>query len=309
MKIIVTGATGFLGKNLCEHLKLEGHVITELNSKNCDLTKRDSLDQFSGTKYDLIYHLAVWTEAGDFCLYHPGEQWIVNQAINTNVLAWWQKNQSQAKLICMGTSCSYDPSLPHTEENYLIGTPTDSLFTYAMTKRMLYVGLLALQKQFGMKYLCLVPSTLYGPNYPLERHKQSHFIFDLIKKIARGKHFNEPVILWGDGYQKRELIYIQDFIQAMTILATTADSILVNIGGGAEYTIRDFAEMISKIIGYDANQIQYDTSKYVGAKAKFLITDKLKTIMPEFQNTSLEKGLTATVNWYLEKEIKPLLKN
>src|SRR5262249_35028438 len=165
MNILVTGATGFLGRVLCSQLEAQGHRLVRLHSKNCDLTGQESLQQFNDQEYDHIYHLAAWTQAGDFCLYHPGEQWIINQQINTHVLAWWHKHQPQAKLICIGSSCSYDPHLPLAEENYLVGTPIDSLFTYAMTKRMLYTGLLALHKQFGLRYLCVVPSTLYGPGY------------------------------------------------------------------------------------------------------------------------------------------------
>merc|ERR1712070_293364 len=96
------------------------------------------------------------------------------------------------------------------EENYLTGTPISSLFTYAMTKRMLYAGLLALNKQYSLNYLCLVPSTLYGAGYHTDG-RQMHFIFDLIRKIIRGKLYNEPVILWGDGTQSRELVFVEDF--------------------------------------------------------------------------------------------------
>ena len=203
MKILITGASGFLGRALISKLGNLGHELVGLNSKNCDLTKQDSLDLFNDRSYDQIYHLSAWTKAGDFCLYHSGEQWIINQKINTNVLAWWLKYQPQAKLICMGTSCGYDPNMELIEENYLLGKPIDSLYTYAMTKRMLYVGLVSLNKQFGLKYLYLIPSTLYGPGYRADA-KNSHFIFDLLRKIMRGKLYGEKVVLWGDGNQRRE---------------------------------------------------------------------------------------------------------
>ncbi|MFQ5851910.1 MAG: NAD-dependent epimerase/dehydratase family protein, partial [Candidatus Binatia bacterium] len=121
MDIIVTGATGFLGTSLCATLEAQGHSVTRLSSQNCDLTRPDSLDRFDRQRYEQIYHLAAWTQAGDFCLYHPAEQWIINQQINTNVLTWWQAHQPQAKLICMGSSCAYDPSYELVEENYLSG--------------------------------------------------------------------------------------------------------------------------------------------------------------------------------------------
>ena len=89
MEILVTGATGFLGTALTARLESLGHRVTALGSRNCDLTKESSLEAFDDRRYDQIYHLAAWTQAGDFCLYHPGEQWLINQKINTNILSWW----------------------------------------------------------------------------------------------------------------------------------------------------------------------------------------------------------------------------
>lgn len=305
MKILVTGATGFLGTALCSQLEAQGHELVRLSSKSCDLTQQDSLLQFNHQTYDQIYHLAAWTQAGDFCLYHPGEQWIINQQINTNVLAWWQKYQPQAKFICMGTSCAYAPNLELVEENYLSGIPIDSLFTYAMTKRMLYAGLLALQKQYGLKYLCLVPSTLYGPGYHTDG-RQMHFIFDLIRKIIRGKLYGEPVVLWGDGYQSRELVFIDDFVKIAIQLAATLDNELVNIGAGEEFTIRHFAKLICEEVGYDFNAIHFDPGRYVGAKSKCLATAKLKQYLPDLTLTPLEVGLTRTIEWFQAEQEKLL---
>ncbi|UXE60110.1 MAG: NAD-dependent epimerase/dehydratase family protein [Woronichinia naegeliana WA131] len=303
MKILVTGGTGFLGTTLCSQLEAQGHELVRINSKNADLRKADSLDQFNHHSYDQIYHLAAWTQAGDFCLFHPGEQWIINQQINTNMLTWWQQYQPQAKFICMGTSCAYDPNLPLREENYLTGIPIDSLFTYAMTKRMLYVGLLALHKQYGLNYLCLVPSTLYGAGYHTDG-RQMHFIFDLIRKIIRAKLYGEPVILWGDGYQSRELVYVEDFAQIALQLAQTVDHDLINIGAGEEFTIRHFAKVICEQVGYDFEKIQFDTSRYVGAKSKCLEVEKLQKVLPDLTLTNLHTGLAKTIAWFWEEQEK-----
>ena len=203
MKIIITGSSGFLGTTLCVYLESLGHHLVRLHSKNADLRKADSLAPYSVEKYDLIFHLAAWTQAGDFCVHHPGEQWVINQQINTNVLAWWLDAQPQAKLVFMGTSCAYAPESTLSEEEYMLGEPIDSLYTYAMTKRMLYQGARAINKQYGLRYLCAVPSTLYGAGYHTDG-RQMHFIFDLIRKIIRGKEYWEPVLLRGDGQQRRE---------------------------------------------------------------------------------------------------------
>lgn len=297
MNILVTGATGFLGTALCNVLQKRGHCVVRLGSKDCDLTKQGSLDRFNDRAYDQIFHLAAWTQAGDFCLSHPGEQWVINQQINTNVLAWWHKSQGQAKLIAMGTSCAYSPDLPPSEEHYLSGLPINSLFTYAMSKRMLYVGLLALAKQFGMTYLCLVPSTLYGAGYHLDG-RQMHFIFDLIRKILSAKLHGTPVILWGDGHQRRELVFLSDFVELAVDLAANFDNDLVNVGAGDDYSIRDFARFICEIVDYDFERIQFDLSRYVGAKSKCLITEKLRRLVPGHRPTPLKDGLRQTIDWF-----------
>lgn len=297
MKILITGASGFLGGHLSKVLKGEGHELTAFSSKDCDLRIAGSLNKFNQTKYDQIFHLAAWTQAGDFCLTHPGEQWIINQQMNTNVLSWWKEHQAQAKMIAIGSSCCYQPGTPHLEENFLSGLPIESLFTYAMTKRMLYTGLLSLNKQFGLKYLFVIPSTLYGPDYHLDG-RQMHFIFDLMRKIINGKNKAEKVELWGDGSQKRELIHVRDFISATLQLNKKIANEIVNIGGGAEYSIKEFAEMLCQAIGYDSSKIYYDQSKYVGAQSKFLRIDKLQKLLPKFEQIDLRKGLAETVQWF-----------
>jgi GDP-L-fucose synthase len=299
MKIIITGSSGFLGSALCKYLEEEGHFLTKLNSKDCDLTIAGSLDRYSADKFDYLIHLAAWTQAGDFCIKHPGEQWIINQKINTNVLEWWSKTQPQAKLVFMGTSCVYAPEGNLTEDEYMLGEPIDSLYTYAMTKRMLYQGARALSKQYGLKYVCAVPSTLYGAGYHTDG-RQMHFIFDLIRKIIRGKEYGESVVLWGDGYQKRELVLVDDFVKILWELSQNFDNEIFNIGAGQEYSIRDFAEKICKIVGYDPEKIQYDTARYVGAKSKCLNVKKVQKALNKYTLESLDSGLEKTVEWFYQ---------
>jgi GDP-L-fucose synthase len=297
LRIFVTGASGFLGTALCRVLEAQGHTLLRPNSREADLTKQGSLEPFARQPVDLIYHLAAWTQAGDFCLRHPGEQWIINQQINTNTLSWWTEHHPRAKLVFMGTSCAYAPGKELVEENYMDGEPIDSLYTYAMTKRMLYQGARALNRQFGLRYLCVVPSTLYGPGYHTDG-RQMHFIFDLIRKIIRGKEFGEPVVLWGDGHQKREIVLVDDFVRALIALAARLDDDLINVGAGEEFSIRTFADLICSIVGYPAERIQYDTSRYVGATSKCLSIAKVRRTLPEYQITPLAEGLRSTIDWF-----------
>lgn len=300
MKALVTGSSGFLGRFLVELLEKKGYSVTLLTSKNADLTKEDSLQPFSKTKFEQIFHLAAWTQAGDFCLKHPAEQWVINQKINTHILDFWQKHQRQALLVCMGTSCAYDPALPLSEENYFKGVPIDSLFTYAMTKRMLLAGLRSFATQYNMRYLYLIPSTLYGPSYHTDG-RQLHFIFDLMRKILRGKKQGDKVVLWGDGEQKRELIHVRDFVSLMLqLLEKGVVNTAINIGSGKEHSIKEFAAKLCLIANYPFEKIEYDLTKYVGARSKVLEIKNLQSILPVYTSLPLETGLAETYAWFEE---------
>jgi len=295
--IFVTGGSGFLGGHLVKKLKSNKmNFVIAPNSGDCNLVVTNSLNRFE-KKFDYIYHLAAWTQAGDFCLHFPGDQWIINQQINTNVLQWWKKYQPTAKLIFMGTSCSYSNNYPLIENNYLKGEPIDSLYTYAMTKRMLLIGAESLRKQFNMKYLCVVPSTLYGPCYH-DDGRQMHFIFDLVRKIYNASNGGEAPKLWGDGYQSIEIIHVDDFICALLDVTDKLSNEIINIGAGEAYTIRNFADMIATICSYNKAKIIYDTHKYVGAKNKCLNIDKLRSMHTEFKIKNLKEGLKEIIEWY-----------
>jgi GDP-L-fucose synthase len=296
MKIFITGGHGYLGQNLIPELEHRGHSIVAPTSSEINLRISGSLNQIDDM-FDQIWHLAAYTQAGDFCLRHPGKLWLYNQQLNTNVLDWWRIRQPQAKLIAIGTSCAYPSDVPLLEENYFVGLPHESLISYGLTKRMMLVGLQSLAKELGLKYLCLIPSTLFGPGY-YAGGKQLHFIFDLMRKIIRGKMHGEPVILWGDGYQKRELIFTPDFVAAAIELAVTHDNDLVNVGGAKEHSIRWYAEVLSNIVGYDVSRIEYDTSKYVGVRSKEMRIEKLRRLLPDFRHTPLETALERTTRWF-----------
>ena len=296
MRVLVTGATGFLGRHLVPALERAGVEVVGLGSKRCNLLDRNNLLPWKDQNFDRIYHLAAWTKAGDFCLTHKGEQWITNQLINTNVLWFWREFHSRAPLVTMGTSCAYPPELPLTEDNYLVGEPDADLYTYAMTKRMLYEGCRALRHQFGMSYSYLIPSTLYGPKFDVG---DSHFIFDLIKKIWAGKNRGEKVSLWGDGSQVRELVYVEDAVRLIDWAVRDRPNELVNLASGIGYSIREYAEILCDIIGYPADRIEYDTSKFSGVRRKVLDNGKVREA-GGVELTEIRRGLETTVRYYAD---------
>jgi GDP-L-fucose synthase len=302
LNILITGASGFVGRSLTHQLQAEGHSVRGLASAECDLTHDgalDALDALARDRYDRIYHLAAWTRAGDFCRRRAGEQWVVNQRINTNVLDWWMRTQPQAKMIAFGTSVSYTRHHDLVEEAYMEGDPSPDYYAYAMSKRMLLAGLRSMHKQFDMQYLYLVPSTVYGPGYATDG-RTLHFIYDLIRKILRGKLYGEPVTLWGDGTTRRELIYIDDFITLMQRLIDRTSNEIVNLASGDDHSIAEFAHAICAHVGYDSSRIRYDVASHVGVQAKVLSVDRLRALVPEATWTDLRAGIAATTAWMLE---------
>tara|TARA_R110001583_G_scaffold70825_3_gene200000 strand:- start:2187 stop:3119 length:933 start_codon:yes stop_codon:yes gene_type:complete len=303
MNVLVTGATGFLGKVLVKKLKSLNMEVYECNTTTANLINYRNLDVFDGVDFDFIFHLAANTKAGDWCIYNSGTQWITNQLINTNIIKFWAEKHPKAKMVAVGTSCSYDPKVPLVESKYETGTPDDNLYYYAHTKRMLLTGLRALEKQHHLDWLYVIPSTLYGPGYG---KTDNHFIFDLVRKIYGGKHYGDSVDLWGDGHQKRELIHVNDFVELLTKVLYRKNEV-INIGTGVEHSIRRYAGIISNLVDYDHENINYDTSKFVGVKSKKLDINKLKTYVSDFKFTDIETGIKELVDWEKLQHEKKIL--
>jgi len=106
------------------------------------------------------------------------------------------------------------------------------------------------------------------------------------------------VVLWGDGHQKRELVYVDDFVRTLIELVPLMENDLVNVGGGEDHTIREFASEISRIVGYDSSRIEYDASRYTGATSKLLSIRKLRGFFPEYSPRPLEEGLRSSIAWF-----------
>ena len=292
MKILVTGGTGFVGKHLIHSLNEDNHKVTSLNS-----SKFTGMWYLPKNEYDVIIHLAVKTAAGGYCQQHPGEQWIVNNSINTDMLAYWQSFQQRATMITFGSSCGYNNDVIKTEENYLLGEPEKGYEVYGMSKRNLLVGLKALNKEFMMDYNYLIPSVFYGPDYDLE---DKHFIFDLIRKIVTAKNGGEEVVLWGDGTQERELIYIDDAVKIIRACIDNPDAPkMFNLSSGETHTLKEYAQTICDIVGYDYNLIKWDTNAFVGSPSKKLVNTHLKG----FEFTPLKEGLRKTIEYYEQNRI------
>ena len=163
-KTLITGSTGFLGKALKNKLSNENHKIYESNSTIANLENLENLNLYKNIDFDFIYHTAAITHPGKNNSNHQLSQWIGNQLINTNIVNFWYKYQSQAKFITFGTSCMYSQEQKMLEDNCLKGSPESQYYIYGITKRMLLEGLITATFQEKMSYVFYIPTVFYGPN-------------------------------------------------------------------------------------------------------------------------------------------------
>jgi len=292
---LVTGATGFLGRHLVPSLRKSGMNVIICNQKTNNLLDLKMLkDNLSKIELNYIFHCAVKTHAGGYCQQHPGEQYLLNQRMNNNILEVWKDIQPQAKFITFGTSCGYSDNEIKVESNYMKGDPESGYRTYGYIKRMLLVGLEALAQEFDMKYVYFIPSTLYGEKYDLD---DKHFIFDLIRKISGAKESGRPPVLWGTGDQRRDLLYSRDAIRLILSTLNTNNQV-INLCSGNNYSIKEYAQIICDIIDFDFNKIEFDKNAFVGAMSKNLVN----TFYKDAEFTSINEGLKNTIQYFNNRD-------
>jgi len=305
-KFLITGGTGFFGKNIVKYIKdNNGHV--DFFGSEYDLSKNDVVHKLFSefeVKYDYIIHAAVLQGAGDWPLSHQADQFDINTKIHSNTLECWHKYQPQAKFIGLGSSCSYPGNKTVLyEDEYWDGAMHESVDIYGLTKKVMNVGIEAYKSQYGLKGTTVVLATLYGPNDSFDREK-AHVVSALIRKFVEAKDNNiDEVEVWGDGTQTRELIYVEDQIKGL-FCVLDYDGPIINIGTGVTNTIKDLAEKIKKLVGYNGN-IFYNTNRFVGIKHKVLNIDLAKSLYgwtTETTINSLDENLSKTIKWFNENK-------
>ncbi|MFH1738213.1 MAG: NAD-dependent epimerase/dehydratase family protein [bacterium] len=305
-RILITGGTGFVGNALYKKLVSLGGEVFRFNSLECNLEyPRDTDEAFKKrAALDYIFHLASWTKPGPFCLYHSAEQYHRNTLIHVNVLSAWHRFHPQAKLIGIGSSCSYPGAISELHEtDYWNGEPHESLLAYAMTKRMLYAGQIAYGKQYGLKSIHPIFATVYGPDDYFDEER-SHCASALIRRFCIAAHRGDPeVVVWGDGSQEREFVYIDDQIDGLLVAAQYHESGLINLGTNIKTRIRDLVGIIAGVCGYLGN-VRYDETKFVGIKTKSLNSDMAYQRYGWVAKTTVADGVANTVRWYIENRLR-----
>lgn len=302
-KFLVTGGTGFFGKNFKAIIEGLGGEVVAVGS-SYDLSKEEKMLQLANlypkNYFDYIIHGAALQAAGDWPLKHKAEQYDVNLKIHTNTFKLWHAYQPQAKMIGIGSSCSYPKAKEVlSESDYWDGPMHESVDIYGFTKKAVSVGIEAYKHQYGMKGTTAIFATLYGPHDHFDPEK-SHVVSALIKKFVDAKINNENTVeVWGDGYQTRELIYVDDQVKGLLSILDYNGS-LINIGTGVSITIRELAETIKELVGFEGN-IYYNENRFVGIKHKVLSVDLAKELYgwtSTIKCDTLQNNLDKTITWY-----------
>lgn len=300
-RVTVTGGAGFLGSHLVERLrKLQANVFiprsTEYDLRNLEAIRRVLKD----SEPDVLIHLAARVGGIGANRAHPAEFFYDNLTMGIQLLHGCYC-AGVRKFVAVGTVCAYPKftPVPFREEDLWDGYPEETNAPYGLAKKMLLVQSQAYRQQYGFNSIYLLPANLYGPkdNFDLE---SSHVIPALIRKCVEAKERGEErIVVWGSGKPTREFLYVQDAAEGIA-LATERynDSAPVNLGSGTEISIKDLVQLITRLTSFDG-KVVWDTSKPDGQPRRRLEITKAEQRFGFRARTTLEDGLRATIDWYL----------
>jgi GDP-L-fucose synthase len=298
MRVLVTGGGGFLGSHLVERLTADGHEVVVSRKVDYDLTSRDDAERlFRDARPERVFHVAGEVGGIGANRVSPGRFWYANLMMGAHMLEL-SREQGVEKLVIVGTVCAYPKfaSVPFQEDELWDGYPEETNAPYGVAKKSILVGAQAYRDQYGLNSIFLLPANLYGPrdNFDLET---SHVIPDLIRKMLENP---DRVVLWGDGTPTREFLYVDDCVDGLALAAERyngADP--VNLGTGAEISIRELAELIAELTGFEG-EIEWDASMPNGQPRRSLDASRARELFGFEAHTALRTGLERTIAWYRE---------
>jgi GDP-L-fucose synthase len=297
-RVLITGGGGFLGSHLVERLERDGHDVFVGRRRDYDLTHEgDTAALFDDARPELVFHLAAEVGGIGANRASPGRYWYANVLMGAHVLEQARRAKVD-KLVLAGTVCAYPKfaPIPFSERDLWDGYPEETNAPYGVAKKSILAGAQGYRDQYGLNAIFLLPANLYGPRdnfHPTD----AHVIADLIRKMSERTH---EVVLWGDGSPTREFLYVEDCVEGFVLAAERFDGPEpVNLGAGKEISIRDLAELIAEVIGFEG-QITWDTSMPNGQPRRSIDATRARELFGFEARTPLREGLERTIAWYRE---------
>jgi len=299
-KIYVAGHRGLVGSALMRSLKNNGfdNIITKTRAELDLLNQKSVADFFASEKPEYVFLAAAKVGGIMANKTYPADFIRENLEIQNNIIHNSYLNKV-TKLLFLGSSCIYPKLAPQPikEEYLLTSALEESNDAYAIAKIAGIKMCQSYNKQYGTNFISIMPTNLYGENdnFDLET---SHVLPALIRRFHEAKVAKSPnVTLWGTGSPKREFLHVDDLAGASVhLMETHNDSDIVNIGTGKDVTIKELAETIKGIVGYEG-VIEWDNTKPDGTPRKLLDVSKLNSLGFKHK-VSLEQGIADTYHWY-----------
>lgn len=305
MRILITGSTGMVGRNLLEHPEVNTFELLTPKSAELNLLQYESVIEYLNKfKPDMIIHAAGKVGGIQANIQEPVKFLMENMDMGRNVI-WAAKNAGILKVLNLGSSCMYprDASNPLSEDLILKGQLEPTNEGYALAKIMTARLCQYIQSEDSKyQYKTLIPCNLYG-RWDKYEPEHSHMIPAVIRKIHESKISGENTLeIWGDGTARREFMYAGDLADCIIKAIKDFDSLpsTLNVGLGHDYTINEYYKIIAEIVGYDGKFV-HDLTKPVGMKQKLVDVSRLST-WGWHSTVSLCEGIKETYKYYLERE-------
>lgn len=301
--IVVTGGTGLVGKGIQHIVDNTKYKLIYLSSKDADLSDFQQTNRvFEQYKPDYVIHLAANVGGLYKNMTQKVDMFEKNILMNMNVLKCCHRYKVKKVVCCLSTCIFPDNTTYPIDETMLHqGPPHTSNDAYAYAKRMLEVQCKAYQEQYGSRFVCVIPTNIYGAydNYSLE---DGHVIPSLIHKCYLAKEKGEDFVIRGSGIPLRQFIYSHDLARLMMwVLEHYEDKepIILSVSEKDEVSIADIGKLIAKEFDYEEH-IVFDTNFSDGQFKKTANNGKLLGLIQDFSFTPLEKGIKESVQWFQE---------
>ena len=305
-KIYVAGHRGMVGSAIVRELEKKGYTnIVTKTSKELDLRRQDQVEEFFAEEKPEYVFLAAAKVGGIMAnSKHPADFMYDNMILEMNVIRSAYENQVK-KLMFLGSSCIYPRMAPQPmpESCLLTSALEQTNEAYALAKISGLKYCEYLNKQYGTDYISVMPTNLYGPNDNYHP-EHSHVLPALIRRFHEAKENNlAEVVIWGTGTPLREFLYVDDLAEACVYLMNNySGDETVNLGTGKEVTIKELAETVKEVVGYEGN-LTFDTTKPDGTPRKLLDVSKLEKLGWKY-HTELKDGIKLAYEDFLHSEMR-----